>query len=44
MQHITVALVAEDRQALRGGVPHHLALVTEQGDQDGLQLGEAPEG
>lgn len=44
MQHVAVALVAEDRQALGGGVPHHLALVTEQGDKNGLQLGEAPEG
>ena len=44
VQHITVALVAEDRQAFGGGVPDHLALVAEQGDQDGLQLCEGPEG
>ena len=44
MQHVAVSLVAEDGQALRRGVAHHLALVTEQGDKDGLQLGKAPEG
>jgi hypothetical protein len=44
MQHVAVPLITEHGQALGGRVPDHLALVPEQGYQDGLELGESVDG